>query len=226
MGCIGDWITSKNYNCTTTRFCDDDELPRPEQIDWLIVMGGPMGVYETDKYVWLNKEIEFIEKVISQQKAVLGVCLGAQLIARALGARVYPNHEKEIGWFPIKLTEDGKQSVLFDGFPEEFSVLHWHGDTFELPQEAVRLAESEACQNQAFVYADRVVGLQFHLEFTRHGVKDLLRECGQCLPHSKYVQNAQSILAPEASFAENNKKMCVLLSRQEHTVRQKVCIKD
>lgn len=220
LGSIEKWIASKGYVRTATRFYADDTLPDVEKLDWLIVMGGPMSTYNANDCPWLKKEERFIEKAIVAGKTILGICLGAQLIAEVLGARVYPNSYKEIGWFPVTLTQEGKSSPLFDSFPKALTVFHWHGDTFDLPQEAVRVAESEACLNQAFVYADRVVGLQFHLDFTKHSVEQLLLECGADLEKGPYVQGPEEMLAPKAPFGKVNEKMEELLDRLERTLGQ------
>ena len=131
--------------------------------DWLIILGGPMNIYEEDKYPWLSKEKEFIHQAIASDKIVLGICLGAQLMADVLGGKVQRNVHREIGWFPVKLMPESKASRIFRVLPEEFMALHWHGDTFELPPGAVHTAESQACKNQAFELG-KAIGLQFHLE--------------------------------------------------------------
>jgi GMP synthase-like glutamine amidotransferase len=128
----------------------------------LIFLGGPMSA--NDDLPYLRREIQIIQKAAANGVPVLGVCLGAQLIAKALGSRVYKSRVKEIGWFPVSWTQDAREDALFAGLGEPETVFHWHGETFDLPEGAVRLAESEACPNQAFRYGRRVYGLQFHLE--------------------------------------------------------------
>ncbi|MDQ7055614.1 MAG: type 1 glutamine amidotransferase [Persephonella sp.] len=146
------WAEKKNYTISGTKLFLGEKLPPLEQFDFLIVMGGPMGVYDEDKFPWLTQEKKFIEQCIKADKKILGICLGAQLIADVLGARVYKNSHKEIGWFPVYLTEEGKKSQSFKGFPREFTAFHWHGDTFEVPKGAVHTAFSEGCKNQSFEY--------------------------------------------------------------------------
>ena len=174
LGSIEKWIRVRRHHLKATILYQDEPLPAMDGIDWLIVMGGPMGVHDEDKFSWLASEKRIIEECIRQGNVVLGICLGAQLIADVLGARVYPNRYREIGWFPIELTESGKKSPLFGFLPERLSVFHWHGDTVDLPAGAVHIALSEACEHQAFVYDKRVLGLQFHMESTPEGVDGLI----------------------------------------------------
>ena len=132
--------------------------------DLLVVLGGPIGVYETDRYPFLVDEINLIEQRLASGRPMLGICLGAQLIARAAGCRVYPGPRKEIGYAPIELTSDGMASPLCALQKSNFNVLHWHGDTFDLPSGATRLASSSVTQNQAFSLGPEVLALQFHIE--------------------------------------------------------------
>lgn len=130
----------------------------------LIILGGPMNVYETDKYPFLNVEDGLIKRAIEKDIPVLGICLGAQLIAKSLGARVTKNREKEIGWYPLKVTDEGRKDNLFKHLSVSETVFQWHGDTFEIPRGAAHLAESTLCTNQAFRFGSSVYGLQFHIE--------------------------------------------------------------
>lgn len=134
----------------------------PVKTELVIVLGGPIGAYEEEKYPFLHDELDLLAQRIAAGKPTIGICLGAQLLARALGARVYPAREKEIGFAPVALTDDGRASCLaaIDGAP----VLHWHGDTFDLPEGAVRLASTTVCENQAFAHGRNLIGFQFHPE--------------------------------------------------------------
>jgi GMP synthase (glutamine-hydrolysing) len=132
--------------------------------DLLVVLGGPIGAYEEDNYPYITQELRIIEHRLAAQRPLLGICLGAQLMARALGARVYPGKAKEIGWGPLRLTEEGQASCLAGLAACDYQVLHWHGDTFDLPQGARRLASTIITENQAFSHGGRALGLQFHLE--------------------------------------------------------------
>jgi len=153
------------------------EFPPIKNILGLVVMGGPMGVYQQKEFPFLTKEIRYLKRVITAKKPVLGVCLGSQLIARALGARVYPHRVKEIGWCPIQITAQG-QNFFFEKPPKTSMVFQWHGDTFDIPQGAVRLATSPLCKNQAFRYGKNVLALQFHLEVDRSMIEDWLSQPG------------------------------------------------
>ena len=141
-----------------------DEQPDVSKYDGLIVLGGPMCVDQTDSHPHLLVEIECIKEAMAQNMPVLGICLGAQLIATALGAKVKKNPVKEIGWYDVSPTPEGEQDPLFACFNGTEKIFQWHGDTFDIPHGAVHLASSEECPNQAFRFGERTYGLQFHLE--------------------------------------------------------------
>lgn len=210
LGSIEKWADGRTETITATRFYNGDMPPSTDAFDWLVIMGGPMNIYEEDRYPWLSIEKRCIRDAINRRKTVLGVCLGAQLIADALGSMVYPNEYKEIGWFPIK-----KHAAIENNlpFPDEIEVFHWHGDTFDLPPKSIRLAQSEACKNQAFIYGDRVVGLQFHLELTKEGVGDLIQNCAHELVEGPYIQAPQAMLSCDFRFHQTNLIMERLLER-------------
>jgi GMP synthase (glutamine-hydrolysing) len=192
-GLIADWAIPRGNKIAGTHFYRGELLPASADFDWLVVMGGPMNVYEYRAHPWLRDEKRLIAQSIEQGKTVIGVCLGAQLIADVLGAKVYQNPEIEIGWFPVRFLDTRKSVRCFDQFPSEITALHWHGDTFDLPNGAIHLAESDACKHQAFAWGEKVVGLQFHIEVAG---KDLVEFIGETLPPTApHIQRREEILA-------------------------------
>lgn len=215
---ITDWATRNNHTATVTKLFDDESLPAVNSFDWLIVMGGPMGIYDTQQFPWLAAEKRFIGETIAANKAVLGICLGAQLIAGASGAEVKANGHREIGWFNMTPSNELKSTVLDGIFPEETLAFHWHGDSFDLPNNAKLIASSEACKNQGFILADRVVGLQFHLETTPESASLLIENGYDELDGSRFVQTEEEILNSPERFIAINKIMFALLSRMESVI--------
>jgi GMP synthase (glutamine-hydrolysing) len=211
LGSIEGWAKRRGHPVRASRLYCDDQVPEARELDWLIVMGGPMNVYEEQRYPWLVKEKRLIEEAIQAGKTVIGICLGAQLIAHVLGARVYAGKHKEIGWFPVFKSEEAQESKLFRGFPSEAEVFHWHGDTFDMPPRCVRIAGSSACHNQAFVFEERVVGLQFHLEMTRGGAERLISNCGDEMVEAPFIQSGEAILSSDDRFIKINERMERLL---------------
>ncbi|MFQ5646143.1 MAG: type 1 glutamine amidotransferase, partial [bacterium] len=175
-GIFGELLQENGLDYRTLEMYQSSHIdwPSPDQVDGLLVMGGPMGVYETDRYPFLLEEERLIGQLIRRDKPVLGICLGAQLIAKAAGAKVYSGVGKEIGWYPVKLTPEGKKDALFSRLPEETTVFQWHGDTFSLPDGGGQLASSALFENQAFRLENRVYALQFHLEVTEEIIKEWL----------------------------------------------------
>jgi GMP synthase (glutamine-hydrolysing) len=143
---------------------DDLSCPDIELADLLIVLGGPIGVYESVSYPFLSREITLLERRLAKGQSTLGICLGSQLMAAALGARVFPGPTKEIGWGRLKLTNEGRKSCLNPLDDADSAVLHWHGDTFDLPDGAIRLASNAHYDNQAFAYGAKALAVQFHIE--------------------------------------------------------------
>ncbi|MGD8854646.1 MAG: amidotransferase [Gammaproteobacteria bacterium] len=191
LGSIESCLKAGGYDITQTRWFESVELPAPDELDLLVVMGGPMSVNDQAAYPWLAQEKQFVRGAIEAGKSVLGVCLGAQLIASSLGARVYPNRHKEIGWFPVHGIPQTDDSIF--RFPAALEVFHWHGETFDLPPGAVRLASSEACENQAFQIGASVIGLQFHLESTPQSAREIVSNCRDELVPSRYVQTEEEL---------------------------------
>ena len=213
LGSISPWAAEKGHTVRAYGLFREDSLPDPEQFDWLMVLGGPMGVYDEAQYPWLVDEKRLIEAAIRAEKTVLGICLGAQLIASVLGKKVTRNPQREIGWFPLKLSQAARQTRLFGSLPNEFPAFHWHGDTFEIPDGALHLASSAVCANQAYLYGDRVLGLQFHLETTPLAAQALVTHCADELTAGEYIQSPAEILASPEKFEHINAIMRCLLDR-------------
>ncbi|RXT06538.1 type 1 glutamine amidotransferase [Ammoniphilus sp. CFH 90114] len=190
-GFIKDWVKERGYTLTGTQFYNRDPLPILEHVDLLIILGGRMGAYEEEKYPWLREEKEFIRQAVQQKKGVLGICLGAQMIADALGGRAYPHVHSEIGWWPLEFTEEVRNNPFPQEFCSSLNMFQFHSDTFDLPDGAVQLATSTACKNQAFVYGERVVGLQFHPEFTLEMIRSLAQLFRDALPNGPFIQSPE-----------------------------------
>ncbi len=166
-GTIGNFLDDDGISYNIIDVFNEEPLPNSlSNTSAVIVLGGPMNVYEEEEYSFLRKEDGFLKEVIEEGLPTLGFCLGAQLIAKATGALVKQNPQKEIGWFNVSMTGEGTSDPLFEGFQGVFDVFQWHGDTFDIPEGAVRLAESELCPNQAFRVGHNIYGLQFHVEVT------------------------------------------------------------
>ncbi|WP_431216453.1 type 1 glutamine amidotransferase [Puia sp. P3] len=195
LGYIGEWLTGKGASLTSTRFWESGwKLPVVEEIDALIVMGGPMGVYDEHEYPWLVAEKAFIERCLLAGKKVMGICLGAQLLSVCLGGAVHRAPNKEIGWFPVAPTEASKGVPwLHELFVARPVVFHWHGDQFGIPETGVDLLLSAANSNQAFYYNENVIGLQFHLEVTRETLRQMVEHGAEELVEGEYIQNAEKI---------------------------------
>jgi GMP synthase (glutamine-hydrolysing) len=218
-GTIREWATDRGHDLTGTHLYDSESLPDLDTFDWLIVMGGPMGVHDIDEYPWLAAEKELIRVAVDADKVVVGICLGAQLVAEALGGRVYEADTPEIGWFPVEATAEAATSPLFADFGETYEVFHWHGDTFDLPEGATRMARTDACANQAFVYGDRVVGLQFHLESSMTTVDEIIDHSGD-LPHGPFVQNVETMQAAVEKTEPLEQRLRTLFDNLERRVTE------
>jgi GMP synthase-like glutamine amidotransferase len=202
-GYIGDWFASRGAGLKFWKLYEEMAFPRVEDVDFLLVMGGPMNIYEYDRYPWLEPEKNLIGNCIREKKKVLGICLGAQLLADVLGERVFPNSGKEIGWFPVR----GRDSL----FPGSFLPFHWHGETFNLPAGAVNLASSEICSNQAFSHGNNVLALQFHLEVTPALVEGLLDHVAGDLEPGPFVQGREEIIGGLVNAGANRKILHTVL---------------
>lgn len=202
LGSIETWLSTRGARVQYSRFYQDPVLPDLRSVDLVIAMGGPMSVNDENEYPWLKAEKTFIKEAVARGLPVLGVCLGAQMIASALGARVFANPQKEIGWFPVQAVPSDTGAFRFPG---ETTVFHWHGETFDLPSGAVHLARSAGCQNQAFQIERSVIGLQFHLEATPETVNQILQHCRSELVDGSFIQTEQALRAtPDAAYRDIN----------------------
>ncbi len=159
---IGTWLTRHGHTLSNHNLYLGESLPTLEEVDGLLVMGGAMNVYQYRDHPFLEPETELVRAAIAGGKKVIGICLGAQIVAHVLGSTVVQNREVEVGFFPVFFTPQAR--TVLPALPEREEVFHWHGDTFALPQKCLRLAFSEACGEQGFLYRDQVLALQFHAE--------------------------------------------------------------
>ena len=210
---IKQWAENQGHSITLTRFYENDPLPDQDSFDWLVIMGGPMSIHDETEFPWLIDEKYFIQQSIDTGKTVVGVCLGAQLIADSLGAKVAPSGIKEIGWMPIQLTSQGLKHPLLKDLPKEaFTVFHWHGDGFECPQGATPIATSQAWTNQGFIYQTPkhkalgtwVLGWQCHFEVTEKSMVDMVAH-GEAYIQESITGYPKSVQAGEEIIALGNK---------------------
>lgn len=207
-GKIAKWAQERGHQLTSVRLDLGEALPPLEEVDFLVVMGGAPNIYQDRDFPFLNAERAYVEQFALAEKPMLGVCLGAQLIADALGGRVTQNPVREIGWYPIEVEN---RDPLFAGFPAECLVFHWHGDTYSLPPGAVRMAKSAVCENQAFVFGDRIVGLQFHVELSAEAASAFTVGAEHALQPEEWVQSAEVIRAAEPDLRATDRGLEVLL---------------
>lgn len=207
-GSILTWAESNNHAVSKTLLYENENLPKQSEFDWLVIMGGPMNIYEEKKYKWLKKEKIFIKEAIENNKVVLGICLGAQLIADVIGGKVIRNPFKEIGWFNVTFNKNAEKNPLFSMFESKTTVFEWHGDTFNvLPKEAVVIAENDVCKNQAFVYRKFVIGFQFHLENTLEIITALTENCKEELTDDLYIQSPKELVSHTEYVKQDNALM-------------------
>jgi GMP synthase (glutamine-hydrolysing) len=212
---IKEWADKKGHLFSFTRFYENDPIPGMQDFDWLVIMGGPMGVYEQKLNPWLITEISLIRGAIDASKTVIGICLGAQLIACALGAEIKPGKMKEIGWFPVYINKSIADPLGLEFLPEEITVFHWHGDTFGLPASTMPLASSGATPNQAFLYKNHVLALQFHFEMNPEALAEITSHGASELISGRYIQHAGTIMKGRHYLEENNAVMKKILDKFE-----------
>lgn len=210
---IGKWAEENGHSLTKTEIFEGQTFPDITEIDLLAIMGGLMNIYQYRDYPWLKEEKKFIEKAISKKVKVIGICLGGQLIADVLGAKITQNPYVEIGWHEVTLNKKCAGMNFFEDFPEKFTAFHWHGDTFEIPDGAFHLASSQACENQAFKYDDNVLGLQFHLEYSQDSIEKMLKYCENELVEAPFVQQKESIRQGYCQINQNTLLLNRLLDK-------------
>lgn len=196
-GTIADFLDSNNVPHRTISPFDGDTYPDdPAACLAIVSLGGPMNVYEEEQYPFLKLEDSFLKDAVKKEVPILGICLGAQLLAKAVGAEVTKADAKEIGWYKIPLTSDGREDPLFRGIDNELNVFHWHGDTFKIPAEGKRIAESKICPNQAFRYGKNAYGIQFHIEVTKQMISEWIDAYRDELDTLKGIIFPENLLTP------------------------------
>ena len=189
IGTLGDLLKADGFR-TKTILAKNEKIPE-NKYDAMIILGAPESA--NDDLPYLKQEIKLICDSVEKEIPVLGICLGSQLIAKAFDARVYNGHRKEIGFYDDIEFDNTSQSKLFSGIKSPSSVFHWHGDTFDLPKDAILLASSEICKNQAFIWNNQVLGLQFHIEVTESSIGELIKSGKSELIEAPFIQSASKI---------------------------------
>jgi len=213
---ISIWAAKKGFPVRQTYVCNNEDLPALDSFDWLMVMGGSQHAWDEQANPWLKEEKAFVGEALAQGKWFLGICFGAQLLADSLGGRLFSNEHKEIGWHEVFLTQPGQESFLFKNIPAAFVSFHWHSDHFFLPPGCIRLAYSQASENQAFVSNGRpLVGLQFHPEYTREMVNYYAAEHSQDWVPNAFVSGKDDVLAKTAEIPDSYWLMETLLDNME-----------
>ena len=213
IGSLNKDIQELGFSLTTTHWYKGDSAPALESFDVLIVMGGPMGIYDEHLHPWLAAEKKFIAAAVSAGKKIMGICLGAQLLACVLGEKVTRNSHREIGWFPLHIIAEASDHPIAKILATCTNVFHWHGDTFALPENAQLIASSDACKHQAFVVENRIYGFQFHLETTEVSANALIENCREDLDNSTFVQTAEEILRDKQKFISINQAMSAIFNQ-------------
>jgi GMP synthase-like glutamine amidotransferase len=199
---IAVWAQRQGFTISVTRWFDGEKPPLAAEIDWLVILGGPMNIYEHRNHPWLIEEKKFISEVIGLKKKIVGICLGAQLLADVLGAKVYQNQQKEIGWFPVQWSPLAVQKI--PTLPKENTVLHWHGDTFDLPANSQLIVSSAACVNQGFIHDNHILAFQFHIESTAASLQVMCEYERDELVTDRYIQTEAQLLGEKSHFNTNH----------------------
>lgn len=206
-GLISEWMSLRNHTMEVALASEIPSEADTDSYDGIIVMGGPMSVHDDDRYPWLIKEKQTITEAIDKGRKILGICLGSQLLAHCLGARVYKNTDTEIGWFPVK-----KKFFMHSWFPvfdenEKVNVFHWHGDTYDLPEGCVHLFDSEGCKHQAFAFEDQVLGLQFHPEINEELITLFIEHGKSDMKPGRFIQSESRMLSNCKLYEENTRSI-------------------
>lgn len=218
LGTIQTWADNKGHTITTTNVYENQQFPDLDQFDLLIILGGLMSAYEEEKHPWIKMEKQFIKKAIDAGKGVLGVCLGAQMIADTIGSKTYPQGHLELGWWDVQFTESIKDIPVFKGLPTDLKLFQFHSDTYQLPPDATHLAKSKGCENQAFIYGDRVVGLQFHPEFTEAKIQEMVDLIEAEMADGPYAQHPEEFLGREDDLQKAQAFLFTLLDNLEKEI--------
>jgi len=199
-GYIETWANKKNHVIRKVNPYRGETLPKIDEFDFIVIMGGPQSMLQIENAPYLADEIEFIKEALKLNKCILGICLGAQLLAEALGAKTEPSPHKEVGMYLIELLDAAKDDPVLQHFPHKFEAMHWHYDMPGLPEGAVLLAKSEGCPRQAFRYGDRVYGLQFHFEVTEYLLDGMVDNCvSDLIGEGQYIRPVREILETDCS---------------------------
>jgi len=208
-GCIETWAKKRGHQTQIVSPYKGEKIPNINDFDFLVVMGGPQSPLEMDKAPYLADEIALIKQAIIKHKRIIGICLGAQLIGEALGAKTERSPHREIGMFLVELLHEAKFDPVFGQFPEKFDVMHWHSDMPGIPKGATLIAKSEGCPRQIFRYGDRIYGFQCHFELTQELVKGMIEHCPDDLKAGTYIRSVKELMY--ADYSQINAKMDTVL---------------
>ncbi len=197
------WAEKKGYSVGSSDVFKGAKLPPLKDFDWLIVLGGSQHAWQEQEHPWLAAEKKYISEALSQDKIMLGICFGAQLLAEALGGRVFSNQKEEIGWYEVTVSAEGEKSFLLKNVPPMFLTFHWHSDHFTLPPGCTRLAFSEPTANQAYTADNsRVAGLQFHPEYTIEMIRYFATDYGHEWQKDQYVAGKEAVLSQSKQITQ------------------------